>query len=116
MSNPQDSTPSSSEATAPQVPLPSVSGLVKATSIALALALLLLVVVILPAEYQIDPTGAGAALGLTRLSAESTGTVESGAPAEDDAEPSGTREDFVVVEVLPARASSTSSSSARATR
>jgi len=35
--------------------------------IALAVALLLLFTVVLPAEYGIDPTGAGRVLGLTRM-------------------------------------------------
>ena len=47
--------------------LPTSPQLVKATVIALALASTLLVAVVLPAEYAIDPTGAGRALGLTQM-------------------------------------------------
>jgi hypothetical protein len=41
--------------------------LLRSTLIALAVAVLLLVTVVLPAEYGIDPTGAGRVLGLTRM-------------------------------------------------
>ena len=47
--------------------LPTSRQLVKATVIALALASTLVVAVVLPAEYAIDPTGAGRALGLTQM-------------------------------------------------
>jgi hypothetical protein len=49
--------------------LPSNRSLVKASLIALAIAGALLVGAILPAEYGIDPTGVGKALGLTALHA-----------------------------------------------
>jgi hypothetical protein len=49
--------------------LPSLSQLGKATAVALAAAGLILVTTVLPAEFGIDPTGAGKALGLTRLNA-----------------------------------------------
>jgi hypothetical protein len=49
--------------------LPSLSQLGKATAVALAAAVLILVTTVLPAEFGIDPTGAGQALGLTRLNA-----------------------------------------------
>ena len=42
--------------------------LFKATAIAAIVAIITLVTVILPAEYNIDPTGAGKALGLTAYS------------------------------------------------
>ena len=47
--------------------LPTSRQLVKATVVALAIASTLLVAVVLPAEYAIDPTGAGRALGLTQM-------------------------------------------------
>lgn len=47
--------------------LPSSSQLLKSTIIAAITALVLLVTVILPAEYAIDPTGAGRVLGLTEM-------------------------------------------------
>ena len=52
----------------PELALPSRSGLFKATAIAAAAAFLVLLLAVLPAEYDIDPTGFGAAIGLTRLS------------------------------------------------
>ena len=47
--------------------LPSSSQLIKSTLIAAVTAIVLLVTVILPAEYAIDPTGAGRLLGLTQM-------------------------------------------------
>jgi hypothetical protein len=46
---------------------PSMRSLIKATIVALAIAAIVLVTAVLPAEYGIDPTGAGRALGLTNL-------------------------------------------------
>jgi hypothetical protein len=56
-----------------------------ATAIALAVAALLLVVAILPAEYGVDPLGAGKALGLIDLyrgAAEPTAASPTPAPAQ----------------------------------
>ncbi|MES2904876.1 MAG: transmembrane anchor protein [Pseudomonadota bacterium] len=47
--------------------LPTSRQLVKATAVALGVAGALLIAVILPAEYAIDPTGVGRALGLTQM-------------------------------------------------
>lgn len=47
--------------------LPSSSQLIKSTIIAAVTAVVLLITVILPAEYAIDPTGAGRLLGLTQM-------------------------------------------------
>ncbi len=47
--------------------LPSSSQLIKSTVIAAITAVVLLVTVILPAEYAIDPTGAGRLIGLTKM-------------------------------------------------
>ncbi|HHC6462251.1 TPA: transmembrane anchor protein [Vibrio parahaemolyticus] len=47
--------------------LPTTKQLVRSTFIALATAIVLLITVILPAEYAIDPTGMGRALGLTKM-------------------------------------------------
>lgn len=49
---------------------PSRSELAKATFIAVGVAALLLITVILPAEYDIDPLGTGAMLGLTVMASE----------------------------------------------
>ncbi|PSD15844.1 hypothetical protein C7E19_09155 [Stenotrophomonas maltophilia] len=48
-------------------PLPSTARLLRATFIATAVAAVLLVTTVLPAEYGVDPTGIGRALGLTKL-------------------------------------------------
>jgi len=48
--------------------LPSTKSLIKATGIAAVIGLLTLIIAILPAEYGIDPTGLGGAMGLTMLS------------------------------------------------
>lgn len=47
--------------------LPTTRQLIRSTLIALAAAAALLVTVVLPAEYAVDPTGAGRLLGLTRM-------------------------------------------------
>jgi hypothetical protein len=78
----------------PEMPLPSIAGLVKATGIALALAVVLLIFVVLPAEYNLDATGFGEAIGLTRLSA-----AEAEAEPTPSADPGSDRKDKVVVEV-----------------
>lgn len=44
--------------------------------VALAVAAVVLVVAVLPAEYGIDPTGIGRALGLTELNAPASRTIE----------------------------------------
>ena len=50
-------------------PLPSVPQLAKATGIAAIVAAVILTVAVLPAEYGIDPTGIGSALGLKKVPA-----------------------------------------------
>ena len=47
--------------------LPSNKQLVRSTLIALVAAVAVLITVVLPAEYAIDPTGAGRLLGLTEM-------------------------------------------------
>lgn len=47
--------------------LPSSGQLFRATAVALVAASAILVTVVLPAEYAIDPTGAGRALGFTQM-------------------------------------------------
>lgn len=47
--------------------LPSTAKLIRSTTIAALVALLLLVTVVMPAEYALDPTGAGRLLGLTDM-------------------------------------------------
>ncbi|MEO0800312.1 MAG: transmembrane anchor protein [Pseudomonadota bacterium] len=55
-----------SEKPAPEE-LPSTAQLVRSTIIALIAAIAILVTIVLPAEYAVDPTGAGRALGLTSM-------------------------------------------------
>ncbi len=47
--------------------LPSTAKLVKSTVLAAVIAVVLLLTVVLPAEYGIDPTGAGSVLGLKKM-------------------------------------------------
>ncbi|MBE93931.1 hypothetical protein [Marinobacter sp.] len=47
--------------------LPSTAKLIRSTIIAATVALVLLVTVVMPAEYALDPTGAGRLLGLTEM-------------------------------------------------
>jgi hypothetical protein len=47
--------------------LPSTARLVQSTVLAAGIAALLLVTTVLPAEYAVDPTGVGRALGLTQM-------------------------------------------------
>ena len=47
--------------------LPSSAKLIRSTIIAAIVALVLLVTVVMPAEYALDPTGAGRVLGLTEM-------------------------------------------------
>ena len=47
--------------------LPTTRQLIRSTLIALVTAAALLVTVVLPAEYAVDPTGAGRVLGLTQM-------------------------------------------------
>lgn len=48
-------------------PLPSVPQLARATGIAAIVAAVILTIAVLPAEYGIDPTGIGSALGLKKV-------------------------------------------------
>jgi hypothetical protein len=54
---------------------PSARRLLASVAIAIAGAALVLVLIVLPAEYGIDPTGAGQALGLTKMTS-GTRTIE----------------------------------------
>jgi hypothetical protein len=58
---------------------PSKQKVLQAAVVALLVAIAILLTVVLPAEYGVDPLGAGAALGLTGLAA--TGSVEAPIPA-----------------------------------
>lgn len=55
---------------------PTSKSLVKATLISIVAAAIILVLVVLPAEYGVDPTGLGEAMGLTELNADPSITIE----------------------------------------
>lgn len=69
----------------PAPELPSSRTLLRSTAIAAGVAVLLLVTVVLPAEYGVDPTGAGEILGLTEMGRIKV-ALEREAAAADSAE------------------------------
>ena len=76
----------------PPPELPSSRALIRSTLAALAVAVVLLLTTVLPAEYGIDPTGAGRVLGLThmgeikvRLAREAAADAAADAAAIDEA-------------------------------
>jgi len=80
-------------------PIQPLSSLIKALALASILAIVILITVVLPAEYGIDPTGFGKAMGLTVLAAPDEKTVKSTMAACEDTE--SQREDAVKL-LLPA--------------
>jgi hypothetical protein len=64
------------------VVVPSATSLARATVLSAVVASVLLVTVILPAEYGVDPTGAGRALGLYRPRASDAVPADAAALAE----------------------------------
>jgi hypothetical protein len=60
----------------PEWHAPSGQRIAMSVLVALVVAAIVLVVAVLPAEYGIDPTGIGRALGLTELNAPATRTLE----------------------------------------
>ena len=86
--------------------LPSTARLLKSTGIAAAVAGVLLTVVVLPAEYGVDPTGAGSLLGLTAMgrikmqlareeAEEAAAAAVPAAPASEVSEPAPAPEEAV---------------------
>lgn len=65
-------------------PLPSLPQLIKATALALIVAGVILITIVLPAEFGIDPTGSGKALGLTALN-DSSRQIQPAALAIEEA-------------------------------
>lgn len=66
----------------PAAPAPSSRALAKATGVALVAAVIVLMTAVLPAEYGIDPLGAGRALGLLDLfAANEVASAEASTPA-----------------------------------
>jgi hypothetical protein len=62
--------------TPPSGQAPTGKQIARSAALALVVAVVLLVTAVLPAEYGIDPTGIGGALGLTKLHAPATRTIE----------------------------------------
>ena len=60
--------------------LPSTGKLLRSTLMAVVIAVALLISVVLPAEYAIDPTGAGRLLGLTEMGEIKTQLAEEARP------------------------------------
>jgi hypothetical protein len=77
------------------------TALIKSTIIAIAIAGLVLVSFILPAEYNIDPTGIGAKLGLTALANPVATSEVNTTPSTDSSTDSQKSADIIEV-VVPA--------------
>ena len=80
------------QANAASTPTPSVKTLLTTLAATLAAAAVVLVLFVLPAEYEIDPTGVGAALGLVHMGEDDH------AGAEDDHGDLSTSEAAVVAD------------------
>lgn len=74
--------------------------LLKSTVIALLIAGLALVSFILPAEYNIDPTGIGAKLGLTALANPEVTAVSSDTNAQQTGQPAADQDTSDIIEVI----------------
>jgi hypothetical protein len=76
--------------------------MLRSVLIALVVAVLLLFTVVLPAEYGIDPTGAGRVLGLTRMGEIKVRLAkEAAADAAADAAASAAAEDTATTTTQP---------------
>jgi hypothetical protein len=84
------------------LPVQSTKTLVKATMYAGLIAGVILVTTILPAEYNIDPTGVGKALGLTGMYEQSTSVVKDEKIAPSFKEQSATNNTDTVSVLVPA--------------
>lgn len=89
--------------------LPSTRQLLRSTLIAFVVAIVLLVTVVMPAEYAIDPTGAGRLLGMTQmgetkavLSAEAAAEAAMSVAAVDETRAPAEVLAPVVGEIVPA--------------
>ncbi|MFT6093097.1 MAG: hypothetical protein ACJA2Q_000990 [Pseudohongiellaceae bacterium] len=80
------------------LPIQSTKTLAKALIAACSIAVIIFVTVVLPAEYNIDPSGVGSALGLTVLAAP---TPSPASNTDTDAASIGNREDETAI-VIPA--------------
>ncbi|SFC91748.1 hypothetical protein [Pseudoalteromonas denitrificans] len=66
------------------IPVHSTKTLIKASLIAATIASLVLIICILPSEYNIDPTGLGNKMGLTKLAQQTHGTTSAIEKAESN--------------------------------
>jgi len=78
-------------------PIQSLKSLVKALLVALFWAVVILITMVLPAEYGIDPTGFGKAMGLTALAPE-TDLIEKPSITSCDADVA-LRDDSIIITV-----------------
>lgn len=81
-----------------QMEVPSTAKLLKSTALAAAAAGVLLVTVVMPAEYGVDPTGIGNALGLKKMGEIKMSLAEEAAA---EAAQNAPLEDVVVVQPTP---------------
>lgn len=73
--------------------VPSTAKLIKSTILAAVTAGILLVTVVMPAEYGIDPTGAGKILGLTRM-----GEIKTSLAKEAEADAAKDKQEVAAIE------------------
>ena len=81
--------------------LPSTKTLLRSTAIAVGVATVVLIVFVLPAEYGVDPTGIGGALGLTQMGAIKASHEAGDAPAAPVPVAKGPRKDVTKVTLKP---------------
>lgn len=81
------------------LPIQTTRTLIKSLIAALLLAIAVFVTIVLPAEYNIDPTGIGAKLGLTVLATAVTETAPAVITTTDTATDATTREDLTTVTI-----------------
>lgn len=81
------------------VPIHSTKTLIKASLLASVIAGVLLITCILPSEYNIDPTGVGEALGLTKLSQTSSIPEPLSTPNSTSAVKGEVKRDIVQIEI-----------------
>lgn len=86
----------------PKSELPSTATLVKSTILAAVSACVLLLTVVMPAEYGIDPTGAGRLLGLNKMGEIKVSLAREAAGDQTAARPTG----MAVTAVVPEAKSS----------
>lgn len=84
--------------------VPSTGKLIKSTILAAVAALVLLVTVVMPAEYGIDPTGVGNAIGLKKMGEIKVSLAKEAAAEQQIAEMANSGEAISLSEAVPAPA------------